>query len=177
MTDSRRRVQRPVRRGRRRKLAALALAAAATLPLAACSIFSGETPAPTATAPASSVPPTLEPGEEIVPTAAPELHPGGTAVQNKQYFDAMIGAYHSAYGMGGSQLLVDHLASAGFDKGAMEVTWDSTPIGYDVDSIEVGVRIGSECLIGQVRGDGWMTSIQPLLSTGRCLIGDTMPFA
>ncbi|KZE41717.1 hypothetical protein AVW09_02970 [Microbacterium sp. T32] len=70
---------------------------------------------------------------------------------------------------------IDALVGAGFDKAAMQVTPDQTTIGNPAESIEFSVRLGADCLVGQVGpsiGDP-VTAVLPGLSTGGCLIGET----
>jgi len=147
-----------------------------TAALAGCT----PTPASTSTGvPTSSPSPspseTLHPGVEVVPTAAPILRPGGTAEQNKLYFDAAIADYWARFGTGASQTMVDQLVGWGFDRGAVEVTYDSTAIGLGVDSIESSVRFGTDCLVATVRVDRYTTTVLPVTGTGTCLIGETYP--
>lgn len=149
--------------------AALALASAAVV-LAACTTTGG--PA-SPTTPSSA--PTVDPGVNSLPTAEPTLHPGGTAEQNKQYWDATIERYVSLVGIGTGDTLTSHLRDAGFDLSTVEMTYDVTAAGYAPESIEVSVRFGDECLLADVRNGGWATSIGPVLGTGKCLIGSTRP--
>ena len=156
----------------------LPIVVAATLLTAAALAGCSTSPAPTGTsAPAGSPSPsaTLDPGVEVVPTAAPVFHPGGTADQNKLYFDAAIADYWGRFRTGASQTMVDQLVGWGFDRGTLEVTYDSTAIGLGVDSIEASARFGAECLVATVRGDRYTTAILPVTSTGTCLIGETYP--
>jgi len=153
---------------------ALALAASlvAAALLAGCSAFSSEvaTPTPTVTAP-----PTIDPGVEVVPTAAPELHPGGTAEQNKLFWDATIAGYWERFGLGSTQTMIDLLVGAGFDASILEITYDYTAIGLGVDSIEVSARFSDACLLAVVRGERYATAVMPILGTGLCLVGDQYP--
>jgi hypothetical protein len=150
------------------------LAAAA---LAGCTSAPAPSPSPTSSSPTASPSPsaTLHPGVEVVPTAAPVLRPGGTADQNKLYFDAAIADYWSRFRLGASQTMVDQLVGWGFDRGTIEVTYDSTAIGLGVDSIESSVRFGTDCLVATVRADRYATTILPVTGTGTCLIGETFP--
>ena len=72
---------------------------------------------------------------------------------------------------------VDALAGAGFDKGAMQVTPDESTIGNAAESIEFSVRLGADCLVGQVGPSigNPVTTVLPGLSSGGCLIGQTRP--
>ncbi len=69
--------------------------------------------------------------------------------------------------------IIDSLVAAGFEKAAMQVTPDATPGGLAVDSIEFSVLAGEDCLIGQVRGADYTSTIAPALSNGACLVGKT----
>lgn len=121
-------------------------------------------PAPTATA---------EPTPE--PPADPDYWPEGTAVQNQRFFDFVNEQQHAAHGMGTAESIVDALTAGGFEKSAMEVTWNQTAIGLPVASIIVAVRIGDECLIGQFDPDRYVGVITEVLGTGFCLVGQTKP--
>jgi hypothetical protein len=139
-----------------RPLAALALVAA--LGLAGCTGEAPE-PAPTTTEqPSASVAdPSVAPS--AAPTAAaPVLVPGGSAEQNLPFFAH-----------------VDALTAAGFDKSAMQVTADYSTIGNAAESIEFAVRLGDQCLVGQVGPSigNPVTTVLPGLSSGGCLIGQT----
>ena len=102
--------------------------------LAGCTGLPGVATSPT---PDAGVSPTLDPGHEVTPTSAPELHPGGTAAQNLQYFTSVVEQFQAGNGWGySSQQVVGALTGAGFDAGAIEVTASRTPNGYQAVSIE-----------------------------------------
>lgn len=72
---------------------------------------------------------------------------------------------------------VDALVAAGFDKAAMEVTYDRTTIDDPAESIMFSVQWGDECLVGQVgpvTGDP-VTVVLPVVPESGCLIGNTRP--
>ncbi len=147
-------------------LAAVALA----LTLAACGPI---TPMPTP--PDSSASPSLDAGDENLPDAIPEFVPGGTATQNERFFAYTLEYYRANNGIGTADALVGVLINAGFDAAAMEVTPEYTAIGLAADSVIVSVRVGDECLIGQVFADRVASTIAAPLGTGRCLVGETHP--
>lgn len=157
-------------RARHGTLAAVT-AALAVASLAGC-VDEGEMPVPSA-APSSSSSPSPSPSP--TPEPDPEYRPDGTAAQNQRFFDFVNGQYHASNGMGSGQTIVDFLVSKGFDKAAMEVTYDSTAIGLVADSIIVSVRIGDECLLGQFSPERYSGTRVPVLGTGTCLVGDTRP--
>lgn len=122
--------------------------------------------------------PTTEPSPSRTPGAIvtdPELRPGENAAANQQYFDLVNDTFGQANGMGTSRGIVDNLVAAGFEKSDIEVTPDTTAINIAADSIVVSVRIKGECLVGQFSPNQYSSVIAPLLGTGRCLIGETLP--
>lgn len=157
-----------------RRTSIIGLAAAAIVASALAGCQAGAEPEPTVTADPGPTA-TFAPGEDDVPDLAPELHPDGTAAQNEQYFGAVVDQYFQAARVGTSQLLVDTLVAAGFDRSSIEVTYEYTAIGLAADSIEVSVRFGDECLIGSIRQDWYNVVRMPLLAKGTCLIGGTYP--
>jgi hypothetical protein len=152
-----------------RKATLVATALVSALVLASC-VQGAPTPVPTYT-PTTSSTPTATP----TPEPAPTFVPSGTAQQNYEYFKHTVSLFHSANRMADSRRNIDNLVAAGFAKADMEVTPDQTAIGYDVDSILYSVKIGDQCLIAQVFPFEFTTDIAPVLGTGRCLIGQTMP--
>lgn len=105
----------------------------------------------------------------------PELRPGQSAEANRQFFDQLLDEFASANGMGTSRGIVDTLVAGGFKKADIEVTPDTTAINIAADSIVVSVRIKGECLVGQLAPSDHSSQIAPLLATGRCLVGETLP--
>jgi len=150
----------------RRSGAVLALTIAAAVALSGCVAETPE-PAPTPTTEASSTP-----TPAATPTG-PILRPGESAAANRQFFDMLNTEYFDENGRGDGRSIVDNLVAGGFSKQDMEVTPDSTALGLDADSIVVSVRIKGECLMGQFFDDNYVSSIEPLLGTGGCLVGKT----
>ena len=145
---------------RTRALAA-PLALAVTLVLAACSSFGGaqtETSSPT-----------------VTPSAPPSFVPGGTAEQNHAWFDQINQQTLAADGKASAREFVDALVAGGFDKGAMQVTHDRTTVDLEADYIIVSIKIGDACLIGQRTARGYASEVAAVLSTGKCLVGETLP--
>lgn len=144
-------------------LAGVALAGA----LAGC-VPTTPTPVPTQTIAVPTASPT--PTEPAVPV----LVEGGTAKQNQPYFDKVTLDYVTA-GAYSSLGIIDNLVAAGFRKQDMEVTPDTTSIDLQVDSRVFSVRLKGQCLIGDVGPTGYTSIITPMLGTGGCLIGTTLP--
>lgn len=157
-----------------RRLLTAALAALCAVLLTGCIDDGTEMPVPTSP-PSSSATPTPEPEPTVEPPPAPDYWPEGTAVQNQRFFDYINELYHANNGMGTAESIVDSLVNSGFDKAAMEVTWNQTAIGLVADSIIVSVRIGDECLIGQFTPEQYVGILADVLGTGKCLVGQTKP--
>jgi hypothetical protein len=139
--------------------------------LAGCSTES--TPA----GPASAHTTTSAPAPEATPssTATPQFIPGGSAKANKPYFDFVNTTLIERDPSAGGKDVIDALVAAGFDKADMQVTPDTTTIGRKVDSVLFSVRIGTECLLGQLSGSQYTSSVQAALTSGTCLVGKTRP--
>jgi uncharacterized lipoprotein YajG len=104
----------------------------------------------------------------------PELVVGGTAGQNRPFFEFLLTGLLATDPQPTSQTIVNTLATGGFDKASMEVTADTTPVGQRADSILVSVKIDGQCLIGQVIASELNTELADVLGTGRCLVGRTL---
>ena len=154
-------------------------ALAALAVLATCAGLAG-CASPPPEPPATSIPtaaPTAA-GPTPSPTysaAAPQFDPDGSARSNLDYFDAVNRKLFAAKAGATGRAIVDNLARAGFDKSAMQVTPDRTPIGNRTDSIEFSVRLDAQCLIGQSSGGSYTSLVAPALADGACLVGKTRP--
>ncbi|CAQ01656.1 DUF6993 domain-containing protein [Clavibacter sepedonicus] len=148
--------------------ALLAPALLVALLLSACTQTS-TAPEPTPAAVTATAAPGAAPAS---PTVAP-VDPDGTAKGNLPAFEAAAGAVVAADADAQGRALVDALVAVGFPKDRMEVTADATPLGNAVDSILVAVHMPDACLIGQRARDGFSAHVEPALSSGRCLVGQT----
>lgn len=54
----------------------------------------------------------------------------------------------------------------------VEVSISKTPTGLDVDAIQGSVKVEKSCVIGQIREGKVSITLQPVLSTGKCFVGD-----
>jgi hypothetical protein len=106
---------------------------------------------------------------------APHYDPEATAQDNLDYFDTVNKKLFAAKAGAAGRAIIDNLARAGFEKKAMQVTPDRTPIGNTTDSIEFSVRLGAQCLIGQSSGGSYTSLVAPALADGSCLVGKTRP--
>ncbi|MFC8041852.1 DUF6993 domain-containing protein [Paenarthrobacter sp. NPDC057355] len=66
----------------------------------------------------------------------------------------------------------NQLVAAGIPASTLEVSASRTPTGLDVDAIEAAAQSGHSCIIGQIRSQAVTIVTLPVLSTGKCLIGD-----
>ncbi|SFS06128.1 hypothetical protein SAMN04487846_2067 [Microbacterium sp. cf046] len=145
---------------------------AAALALTGCT---GEpsTPSPSQT----SAPASGSPAPIVTPSAAPVIVPGGTAEENLPVFSMVTAAVWASPQQVSGRAYVDALVTAGFDKSAMQVTYDESTVGDPAESIQFAVRWGDECLVGQVGPSTGspVTVVVPALSEGTCLVGSTRP--
>ena len=162
---------RPVPSIQRRSAAALLTVCAALPLLTGCSIVESILEGPAPETPVRETP--------AAPEVAPEFVPDGTAEQNLPYFTEVLRAYSEGAQPVKGQPVVDAVAEAGFDRAAMQVSFDRTGTGLEADNIFVSVRIGGDCLIGQlVTGDRTFTARnEPAVGPDGdiCLIGSTRP--
>ncbi|WP_431247325.1 DUF6993 domain-containing protein [Leifsonia xyli] len=151
-------------------LAAIAGGVALVLVLTGCTGAGSAPPSasPVATSTASAPPTSSAP-------AAIALVPGGTAQQNRPFFDQVNRATLAANPNAQGRDFIDALVAAGFPKADMQLTVDTTTIGLKANSVQFSVRLGDTCLIGQNGADagGYSSMVTPALATGTCLVGQT----
>jgi hypothetical protein len=140
-----------------------------TLGLAACS-----SPAPSPTKSSSSA---TSSAPAPVPSVVPTVDPKGTAKDNLGYFDYVNRRTIAANPTPNGQQFIAALAAAGFMKADMQVTADKTTINLQPGSLQFSVLINGGCLVGQFGTDigGYHSEVVPVLDTGKCLIGNTVP--
>ncbi|WP_240607398.1 DUF6993 domain-containing protein [Cryobacterium aureum] len=138
--------------------------------LTACTGAPAE-PATSGTVPTSSA----APQPSATPAPDPALLPEGTASENLVYFNYLAAAVTKANPTADGRAYIDALVAGGFDRTAMEVSFDRTQADLAADSIQFSVRFNGECLIGQIgpASDGFHSVVAPILSTGLCLVGST----
>ena len=130
------------------------------------------TPAAPATTAASTSAPT-----QTAP-AGPAFVPDGTAADNLAIFTEIVQQVWASPDQVAGRAYVDALVAAGFDKSAMQVTPDQTTVGNPAETIQFSVRIGEECLLGQVgpaTGEPVTAVADAVLGGTACLIGNTRP--
>lgn len=149
-----------------RRFARVTLALTLTVPLlTGCALLEGPTPE------------TPKRQTQPVPDAAPEFFPDGTAEDNLPYFTELIRAYSTSEASITGKPVAQAVIDGGFDKTMMQFSFDESKTGLVADNIFVSVRIGADCLIGQlVTADrGFVTAVEPAVGPAAdiCLIGTT----
>lgn len=113
------------------------------------------------------------------PATAPTLVPGGSAEENLPFFQQTLLDFAGGAAPIEGQPVVDALVGAGFDRAAMQVSFDRTQTNLVSDNIFVSVRIAESCLIGQlITADrSLVAEVAPALGPDQniCLIGTTRP--
>lgn len=156
--------------GRSRQAASVVVAMLCAVLLAGC-VQSSPDPAKSVKASSSSTP-------APTPSVAPTFVPGGTAQDDKAFFDLVNSRLIASNGSANGRQLIDNLVQAGFDKSAMQVTPDKTTINRNTDSILFSVLVGTDCLLGQLSGGRYSSSVQRSFTAGTttsCLVGTTRP--
>lgn len=160
----------PVRgRSRLGGFASIVSAALVVGMLAGCTATPEPSPTPTVTA--------IPTPTETASAAPAHVSEATTADEALPFFADVVATVWATDQRFQGRAYIDGLTQAGFDKSAMEVTYDESTVGNPAESIQFSVRWGEECLVGQVgpsTGDP-VVAVMPGLQTGRCLIGDTRP--
>lgn len=133
--------------------------------------------APTAVDPVSTPSPTWAAPTPTPTPAGPTLVVDGSAEDNLPLFTEVMQTVAATAQSVEGRAYIDALAAAGFDKSAMEVTYDRTTVDNAADSIQFSVAWEGECLIGQVGPSTPAPTavVLPALPAGGCLIGETRP--
>lgn len=133
----------------------------------------------TAGVPGPSATPTdpVTPSASTTETAAPPalaLEPELSATGNLAYFDSIASAV-AATNPADGRAYIDALVAGGFDKEAMQLTFDRTHVDLAADFVQFSVRFNDECLIGQYgpASGGYQSMVAPILGSGTCLLGAT----
>lgn len=165
-----------LRRTRRAWPALTSAAVGCLLVLAGCSAAE-PIPTPPSTSISTDVAPSAAPSPSATAAPTAELVPDGTAADNLPLFSAVTAAVWATAEQGAGRAYVDALTAAGFDKTAMQVTYDESTVGNPAESIQFSVRWDDECLVGQVGPATGVpvTVVVPVLAEGTCLVGDTRP--
>lgn len=143
--------------------------------LAACLAGCTSPSAPgTVTSSSSSSAEAPAPAESTAPVA---FVPGGTTEQNLPVFEQTLRAAAEPDPEVSGSSVVDALVAAGFSRESMQLTADETSVGLDADSVQVSVKLGESCLIGQYgpKSGGVRAVIAAPIATGACLVGRTVP--
>lgn len=113
------------------------------------------------------------------PAEPAQFHPDGSAEDNLPFFAQTL----REFAAGGEAVegvpVVNAVSAAGFDRTAMQVSFDRTQTNLVADNIFVSVLIGTDCLVGQVVTADRTTFavVEPAVGPSQdiCLIGNTRP--
>jgi hypothetical protein len=158
---------------RLRLTAAAAIVLTASIALTACT--GGSEPAPVVSGSAAASSSSGSATASSTPSPSATISAAAQAALGK--FDAANKQIAASTASPTDAQIVSALVAAGFAKSAMEITADQTTIGRHVDSIEVAVKVGPTCLLGGFNGNAYSSETAPVLSTGKCLVGNTAPIS
>jgi hypothetical protein len=117
--------------------------------------------------------PSATPTSTNTPAPVATFNPDGSAAANLAYFNKVGHALLDSHESSDGETIVNWFVAHGFNKKAMEITPDKTSIGLQAWNIEFSVNMNGTCLIGQAGNVKFQSTAQPLLATGKCLIGQT----
>jgi hypothetical protein len=128
------------------------------------------------TAPSEAAPSSAAPAPPATPSGTPSGDADSADARLPEFMTVMTEVWDDSASVAGRDY-IDALVDAGFSKDDMQVTFDETSIGDPADSIQFSVRIGEDCLVGQVGPsvDTPSALVMPGLEDGGCLVGQTRP--
>lgn len=113
------------------------------------------------------------------PVTGAEFFPDGSAEDNLPFFTETLQDYVAGDSAIEGRPVVEAVVDAGFDRSAMEVSFDRTQTNLVADNIFVAVRIDESCLIGQLTTSKReaFAAVEPAVGPDQdlCLIGKTRP--
>jgi len=115
--------------------------------------------------------------EEVLPDPefVPDWVEGGTALENQAFIDYVVrGVLDDPTSERAGLAVATALQEAGIPIEVLELTSDTSLIRLPVDSTTVAIRVDEECVIGQWGADWYVSQVEPLLVTERCLVGETV---
>jgi hypothetical protein len=158
-------------------LGVLALVLAAAAACSAPSAGAGSGPAAPASLPAGSgTQPSLDPVQAAAQASLPagsgtRPAPDPATAAAKARVEAALGGTVA----GGAKPATDRaravLTAAGFTGEQQEVTASTTPTGLAADAVEAAVKVGTDCIVAQLRTGSVTVNVLPALADGRCLVG------
>jgi hypothetical protein len=122
--------------------------------------------------------PQTPPREEVKePKEPPVFVPGGTAEENLPFFTEVLRKYAVGDEPVRGEPIARAIIDAGFDPAMMQFSFDQSKTGLAADNIFVSVRVGADCLVGQVVAEdrSIVAQNEPALGPNGdiCLIGNT----
>lgn len=121
--------------------------------------------------------PSGESGEQSVieeEVFTPEFVPGGSALENKPFVDYL---FQQEAKRTSGRVTVEAFGAVvqanGFESDPIEYTRETSLIELPADSTSLAIRIDDECLITQWGSDWYASSVEKVLVTDTCLLGET----
>ncbi|HJV97661.1 MAG TPA: hypothetical protein VJ617_00975 [Arthrobacter sp.] len=125
---------------------------------------------PSATAAATSAPPSASPEPAAAAQVSSPAAGAATAALKQTLADA-LNRLSAGTPRPATAQVTDALTGAGIPGTALEVSESRTPTGLEVDAIEAAVLQGPDCVIGQIRDGSVTVTVLPVLASGRCFVG------
>ncbi|MGO1392416.1 DUF6993 domain-containing protein [Agrococcus casei] len=116
--------------------------------------------------------PVVTPSETPEPTAS--VDPNSAAGRIGEFDSTLRETWDAGAGVD-RDLYIEALVEAGFGTDSMEATDSIDSLGAPVTYIEIAVRIGDTCIIGQAGEAGTSSMLAAPLQTEKCLVGATPP--
>ena len=108
------------------------------------------------------------------PQATASVDPNSAEGRKAAFDDALRETWDGGAGVD-RDLYVEALVEAGFGTDSMEATDSIDSLGAPVTYIEIAVRIGDDCIVGQAGEAGTSSILAAPLQTEKCLVGATPP--
>lgn len=115
-----------------------------------------------------------EPPPPPPPSSDEEVDPNSAAGRQAEFDAALEEAWQEDDPVNRDRY-IEALVDAGFDTEHMEATSEVDSLGGSVTQLEIAIRIGDTCIVGQAGELGTRSVLAAPLQTGLCLIGDTPP--
>jgi hypothetical protein len=112
--------------------------------------------------------------QAAVPTATPSLPsrtPTDALEEKRQEVESSLSGLIAVSKQPNTDQVRSALSNAGISPGATEVTATTTPTGLQADTLQVGVLVGKDCVMANIRGGVLSVTTLPVLSDGRCFVG------
>lgn len=161
----------------KRKLTSLALLPFGMIILCSCSALSVGTTENSAvinqgSAETDSSTPTVSSTPKPVTSPEPKTSTNSDTARLESSLNQSLKSLASSVDYPSVAQIEDATRQAASDQQAIEISPVETPTGLRADSIQVAFVVDSkECIFGYIRGNNVSTSVLPVLSNGKCMVG------